>query len=397
MNDQELESLFLNMESDRVERKASVEDSEKICQAICAYANDLPDHKKPGVIFIGQNDNGSCSGLSITDQLLLTLAGWRDDGRIVPLPSMTVQKKTIHDCTVAAIVVDPSDAPPVRFKGRVWIRVGPRRATASVQEELRLSEKRRAKDLPFDGRPLSAATLDDLDYDLFRNTYLPSAVASDVLEQNQRTVEQQLISTRFLSPGLPSTPTAVGILASGKDPRRFLPGAYVQFLRIDGTGLADPIKDEKAIDGSLPELLRRLEEVFEAHIASSPDFTSGPIETRRADYPIVALQQIARNAILHRTYEGTNAPARITWFSDRIEIQSPGGPYGQVTLQNFGTPGVADYRNPFIAEVMRNLGYIQRFGVGIALAQKEMERNGNPPLEFIVQPEHVLVILRRRP
>jgi ATP-dependent DNA helicase RecG len=364
---------------------------------MCAFANDMPDHRQPGVVIIGQNDDGSCAGLAVTDQLLRTLSGWRGDGRIMPLPTMTVQKKTVSGCEIAAIVVEPADAPPVRFNGRIWIRVGPRRATASAEEERRLSEKRRAKDLPFDGRPLSSAALDDLDIDLFKRTYLPSAVAVDVLEQNQRTTEQQLVSTRFLSPDAPPTLTAVAILACGKDPRRSLPGAYVQFLRIDGTGLADPIKDEKAVDGPLPELLRRLEEVFEAHIASSPDFTSGPTEVRRADYPIVALQQIARNAVLHRTYEGTHTPVRITWFSDRIEIQSPGGPYGQVTVENFGQPGITDYRNPFIAEVMRNLGYVQRFGVGIALAKKEMEKNGNPPIEFIVQPEHVLVIIRRRP
>ena len=59
------------------------------------------------------------------------------------------------------------------------------------------------------------------------------------------------------------------------------------------------------------------------------------------------------------------------WFWDRIEIQNPGGPYGQVTRANFGMPGITDYRNPHIAEAMKNLGYVQRFGVGISLARKE--------------------------
>ncbi len=70
--------------------------------------------------------------------------------------------------------------------------------------------------------------------------------------------------------------------------------------------------------------------------------TTEPVEIRHPDYPIVALQQLARNAVLHRTYEGTNAPARIHWFSNRIEILSPGGPYGQVNRNNFGDPGVTD-------------------------------------------------------
>jgi len=100
---------------------------------------------------------------------------------------------------------------------------------------------------------------------------------------------------------------------------------------------------------------------------------------------------------MHRTYEGTHAPVRITWFTDRIEIQNPGGPFGQVTRQNFGQPGVTDYRNPHLAEAMKNLGYVQRFGVGIPLARRELQRNSNPPLEFIVEDAHVLAIVRRQP
>ncbi len=99
---------------------------------------------------------------------------------------------------------------------------------------------------------------------------------------------------------------------------------------------------------------------------------------------------------MHRTYEGTNAPVRITWFSDRIEMQNPGGPFGQVTRQSFGQPGITDYRNPHLAEAMKNLGYVQRFGVGIQLARQELAKNGNPPLEFVVEDAHVLAIVRRR-
>jgi ATP-dependent DNA helicase RecG len=46
---------------------------------------------------------------------------------------------------------------------------------------------------------------------------------------------------------------------------------------------------------------------------------------------------------------------------------------------------------------MKNLGYVQRFGVGIPLARKELEKNGNPPPEFIVEEAHVLAILWRYP
>jgi ATP-dependent DNA helicase RecG len=186
MENAELTSLLADLESDRVERKAALSDRDKIRQAICAFANDLPNHDKPGVLFVGVDNNGRCTGLPITDELLLTLSSMRSDGNTVPFPSMTVQKRALDGCEMAVVVVDPSDAPPVRFQGRVWVRIGPRRAVASPEEERRLTGKRRSRDLPFDLRPVPSATLDDLDLDLFRRTYLPSSVANDVLDQNQR-------------------------------------------------------------------------------------------------------------------------------------------------------------------------------------------------------------------
>jgi ATP-dependent DNA helicase RecG len=114
-------------------------------------------------------------------------------------------------------------------------------------------------------------------------------------------------------------------------------------------------------------------------------------------YPRVALQQLIRNAVMHRTYENTNAPARVYWFDDRIEISNPGGPFGTVTRENFGRPGVTDYRNPNLADAMRVMGFVQRFGIGIQTARMELKRNGNPDLEFQIEPMAVLATVRRRP
>ena len=401
MDNHELELLLTDLESDRVERKRAVSGNAKneMRQAICAFANDLPNHQKPGVLFVGVNDDGSCAALNITDELLRTLADMRSDGNITPFPMMTVQKKTLSGCELAVVLVEPADAPPVRYKGRVYIRVGPRKAIATRQEERRLSEKRRAKDLPTDIRPISLATLTDLDLDLFKRVYLPSALPIEVLEENERTTEQQLNSMRLLTflPSKQYKPTLLGLLVIGKDARLFFPGAYIQFLRLDGDDLTAPIKDNKEIDGALPDLLEDLDEIFQEHVSVASDITTQPKEIRQPDYPIVALQQLARNAILHRTYEGTNAPVRITWFNDRIEILSPGGPFGQVNQQNFGQPGITDYRNPHLAEAMKNLGYVQRFGVGIPIARQKLQINGNPPPEFRISDTHVMVTIRRRP
>lgn len=86
----------------------------------------------------------------------------------------------------------------------------------------------------------------------------------------------------------------------------------------------------------------------------------------------------------------------MSWFDDRIEILNPGGPFGQVTVDRFGEPGLTDYRNPTIAEAMKNLGYVQKFGLGIPLAREALKRNGNPPLEYHPDPSNVLAVVRRR-
>ncbi|WDQ14574.1 ATP-binding protein [Rhodopirellula sp. P2] len=395
LTDQELKELYEDIESDRVERKQSAADPKKIQQAICAFANDMPGHKKPGVLFIGVKDDGSCMNLPIDDKLLLNLSQLRSTGNILPLPSLIVQKKTINGCEVAIVIVEPSRLPPVRFKGRSWIRVGPRRDTATREEEQRLTERRRAGNLPWDMQPISSATLDDLDLDLFRNTYLPSAIAPQVIAENKRTIEQQLRSLRFLDAD-EVTPTVAGLLTLGKSPADFLPGAYLQFVKINGTKLSDPVASQRAIHGPISELIRKSEETVEANIEIETDFKSAPTEIRVPDYPIVAIQQLLRNAIMHRSYETTNAPTRLMWFSDRVEILSPGGPYGAVTIENFGRPGEADYRNPTIAEVMRNLGFVQKFGAGIQSARDALTDNGSPPLELTPQSTFVSVTLRKR-
>jgi ATP-dependent DNA helicase RecG len=395
--DVELEAMLGDIESDVAERKESFagDAPTKVREAVCAFANDLPDHRIAGVIFIGARDRtGDPSGLAITDELLRQLADIKTDGNIVPPPSMTVAKRKLRGADIAVITVEPSDSPPVRYRGRVHIRVGPRRGIATAQDERILNEKRRAGDKPFDVQSIPSSAITDLDRTRFESEYLPAAVAPDVLAANERTYEQRLAVTKMIASAEAPVPTVLGLLALGKETRDFIPGAYIQFLRIEGVDLADPILDEQLIDGPLADLLRRIDDKLESHNRTAVDITGGPRESRRSDYPLSALQQLIRNAVMHRTYEASNMPVRVTWYDDRIEIISPGGPFGAVSLENFGTPGVADYRNPNLAEAMRVLGFVQRFGAGLAIARRELAANGNPAPDFEVHPSHIGVIVK---
>lgn len=161
--------------------------------------------------------------------------------------------------------------------------------------------------------------------------------------------------------------------------------------------MSDPVTDELVVDGTVSDILVRIDDKLRSHNRVAVDFTTGSIETRTYDYPLVALQQLVRNAVMHRTYEATHAPVHVYWFDDRIEISSPGGAYGTVTPATFGQPGVVDYRNPNLAEALRVLGFVQRFGVGIATARRELQKNGNPPPIFEVGPNRVSCQVVKRP
>jgi ATP-dependent DNA helicase RecG len=391
LTDHELEALLNDLESDRVERKEAWtgDAPDKGSQAICAFANDLPNHRQPGVLFVGADDHGNPSLLKITDQLLTTLADARANGNILPPPSMTVEKRTLKGADLAVVTVWPADAPPVRYRGRIWIRVGPTRRLATAQDERILSEKRRHHDIPFDIWPRPSAKISDLSRTFFEEEYLPGAFAPEILAANERSYEQRLSACRMIVAEDEPVPTVLGLLALSRAPNRWLPGAYIQFLRVQGTQWSDPIVDEAVLDGHLASMIRRLDEKMAAHNRVTVDFTSQDREVRRFLYPPVALQQLTRNAVMHRAYESTNAPIRAYWFDDRIEIMNPGGPFGNVTAANFGRPGNADYRNPHLAEAMRVLNLVQRFGVGIALAQAALRENGNPPVSFEVDESKV--------
>lgn len=133
--DGDLLRLLGDLESDQVERKEalSTEDvKNRVRQAICAFANDLPGYGTSGVVFIGVTDAGRVTGLDVTDRLLLTLSDMRSQGRILPPPTLYVRRLDTSDGPVAAVEVEPSRTPPVRYDGQVWIRVGPRRALATA-------------------------------------------------------------------------------------------------------------------------------------------------------------------------------------------------------------------------------------------------------------------------
>jgi len=397
--DQELIRLIEKGESDCVEfKEAMTGDAAKaIRKTICAYANDLPGHGKPGIVFVGVKDDGTISGLQVTERLQSQLADMKTDGNILPPPSLTVEKRTLQGKDVAVVTVQPSNSPPVRYKGVVHIRTGSRQDIATAQDEVRLREKRVHGTRPFDLEPIPTAGLDDLNLTQFENEYLTKAVSAEVRTANDRSIEERLAATKMIDTAANPVATVLGVLTIGKSPQDFLPGARVQFLKIDGDKYDDDVVDSADIGGAISDLLRGVDEKLNSHNRVAVEFVAREIEQRTELYPAEALRQIVRNAVMHRTYEGTNSPVRITWYTNNVEVLSPGGPFGMVNADNFGQPGFTDYRNPNLAEAMQTLGYVQRFGMGILIANQKLKEAGHPELEFDVSSGNfVLVTIKAR-
>ncbi len=195
--DDDLLLLLSNGESAKVEFKSNFSTDKvrkAVHEAICAFSNNLDGSSGPGVVFIGVDDNGKpVDDFRVDDQLLTQLAGVKSDGLITPPPTIQVKRLVLSgNNQIAAVVIWPSDSPPVRYDGRICVRFEPRRGYATEQDERILNERRRYRNYPFDLQPVRSATLDDLDLDFFERDYLPTLVARDVLEANGRTLNQKL-------------------------------------------------------------------------------------------------------------------------------------------------------------------------------------------------------------
>ncbi len=159
-----------------------------------------------------------------------------------------------------------------------------------------------------------------------------------------------------------------------------------------GRELESEILDERRFSGDLITVLRELDAFSRTLFPTRPVAVSPLREESRSLYPMGAIRELLMNAIMHRDYE-SNSGVRFYQFSDRIEIQNPGGLYGEATAENF--PMQNAYRNPKVAEAMKTLGYVNQFGRGIAKTQELLANNKNPSAEFnIDQQQFFLVIVK---
>lgn len=378
---EEISKLLHCTETYRIERTTSTGDMDKFQEAICAFSNDLPNSRKKGYLILGAHDDGSLSGIKVDDALMKKIAGIRSDGNILPLPIMSVEKVEFEEGDLIIVEVSPALVPPVRYRGRTFIRIGPRRDIASESEERVLLEKRTSYMATFDATPCFEASLKDIDTRFIENEYLPQIIDNDILRTDKRPLKEQLAAIHLYDT-THDCPTNAAIVLFGTNATFFLHGCYVQYVHFEGEDTGSEILNERQIRGSLCSILPKLESfVKDAIVTARPMPVSILREQIVFNYPELALRELLMNACMHRDYQ-SNMPIRIYQFSNRIEILNAGGLYGEARPENF--PTVNDYRNPIIAEAMRGLKYVNMFNRGIQRVKNMLKENGNPEPKFNV-------------
>lgn len=189
-------------------------------------------------------------------------------------------------------------------------------------------------------------------------------------------------------------PTNAGILLIGKNPTRFIPSASIQYVQFEGLTRGTKVLNERLFKGNLLTELKNLDNFSEFTLQRKrPQLVTALRDKTFIGYPYKATRELLMNICQHRAYNGSNSPAHVYEYADRLEFDNTGNLYGKARPENF--PTETDYRNPLISGVMRVLGFVNRFGMGIGLVADELSANGNPPAEYIfTEPSSFKVIVK---
>jgi ATP-dependent DNA helicase RecG len=198
-------------------------------------------------------------------------------------------------------------------------------------------------------------------------------------------------------------PSVAGMLLFGKNPQQFLPQAGVVFVKFIGTeprgegGLPGYGRREE-LSGPLARIIESAWEVVweEMHVGA---VVKGLEREERTEYPPFAVRECLVNAVCHRDYRLKGRRIEIRMFADRMEVISPGGLPGFITVDNLVEEHFS--RNPRLVAGLFQWGYIEELGLGIDRMIEEMTQAGHHPPQFKALPYSFTVSLsnikERRP
>ncbi|MBN1967482.1 MAG: putative DNA binding domain-containing protein [Anaerolineae bacterium] len=281
---------------------------------------------------------------------------------IIPLPS----KVTVGQFTLLAVEV-PRGLPHVyAYDGRFYARQGTLNQPMDARSLRQMLVER--GDVSFEEAAAHGATKDDLAWEQVE-TYvaglrgLSGQSATDVLLKRGCLIKE----------GEEVVPTNAGILLFGKDPQRFVRGSEITAARFAGIEMGDTFTRQDIV-GTLPDQLRRIETFLADNLRKEVKIGQTMAREEQFEYPMEAAREVVVNAVSHRNYGIQGDGIRLYIFSDHMEVTSPGGLPGPVTVENIVNERFS--RNPIIVQVLADMGFIERLGYGVDRVMALMKSHG---------------------
>jgi len=308
-----------------------------------------------GTLLIGVvGQSASIVGVRDTENVIdraLQAALSTDPPLIIPLP------RVLHLSSKAIVSVHiPQGMPHVySVEGRYLYRQDVENVALPSRDLRRLIIER--GEASFETEIVRGASLDDLDMERAR-AYV--AGLSGIGETN---VEQVLVKRGCLaSQDGTMRPTNAGVLLFGKDPQLHSRNAEITAARFAGETMSDTFTRQDIL-GTLPDQIRRAEMFLVDHLRKGVQLGSTMAREESFEYPLEAARELVVNAVAHRDYTIKGDGIRLFLFSNRMEVTSPGGLPGPVTIANIKDERFS--RNPAIVQVLSDMGFIERLGYGV--------------------------------
>jgi ATP-dependent DNA helicase RecG len=251
---------------------------------------------------------------------------------------------------------------------------------------------------PVESQPLATATFDDLDTTKVTAYLATLDEAADERSETGASPELRLVNLGLVRSNngdtAPLHPTMAAMLLFGKQPQKYLPQASVKLAHFQGKGVDGLIVDRKEVFGTLDKIIEDAARfvIGNMHVPARID---GLYREDMPQYPIVAVREAITNALAHRDYSISGQKVSLRMFEDRLEVESPGGLAGPVTLQNLDQKRYS--RNPFLARLMYEMRLVEEMGTGIRRMRRALAEIGSPPPLFYADDSSFVATLPSRP
>ena len=181
-------------------------------------------------------------------------------------------------------------------------------------------------------------------------------------------------------------PTGIGLLLFGRKPELVYNNAVIRATyKTEGKK-----EDIETISGPLVEQPGKIFNWYKDRLGRQID-RSEPGRKYLYDYPIEVINELVKNAILHRDYDIKGAPIYLEINDDAIIIKSPGYAVPPIKLgqiANFNAPSLS--RNPKIMFVFDALDLAEQRGLGF-MTVRELPEKHDIPLPLVSYEEPYLV------